>query len=203
MKISDSTWLVGPLFLSVSSKAEDTKPGQIRATSRLEVYVGLREGVHGWMVIFATRPLQAAVVSNMTLDPVLRRRPLMLAQRDTYDPEGSSPPIQCKEWNMQIKRLFEMLGGWNKGPQLLPSLPSSSPTTYYISHRKIPPRLNTPFGFTTEDTPEPNARWCVFEAPHRDRVPTDHMHIQRIRCRTQARQVQTGRLEKQVWIQPC
>ena len=123
----DSSRLAGPLFSSVTAKIEGTKPGQMRATSRQGIYVGLREGVAGWMVLFLSNPLRPAVVSNMILDPDPSHRPLTLAKHDFFDPEGSSLPLPCKEWNKQIRHIFDMPGGHNEDNMMILSPLTGAP----------------------------------------------------------------------------
>ena len=94
---TDASRLAGPLFSSVTAKIEGAKPGQLRAMSRQVIYVGVREGVNGWMVLLLSNPLQPVVVSNMILDPDPSHRPLTLAKHDFFDPEGSSFPVPTKE----------------------------------------------------------------------------------------------------------
>ena len=107
----DTSRLAGPLFSSVTAKIEGVKPGQMRATSRQGIYAGLRDGLNDWLVIYLSHRLHASVVSNMILDPDPSHRPLTLAKHDFYNPEGSSLPVPCKEWNKQIRCLFAMPGG--------------------------------------------------------------------------------------------
>ena len=123
----DSSRLAGPLFSSVTAKIEGVKPGQMRATSRQSIYVGLREGVNGWMVLFLSNPLRPAVVSNMILDPDPSHRPLTLAQHDFFDPEGSSLPLPCKEWHKQIRLLFDMPGGHSEDNMMILSPLTGAP----------------------------------------------------------------------------
>ena len=123
----DSSRLAGPLFSSVTAKIEGTKPGQMRATSRQGIYVGLREGVSGWMVLFLSNPLRPAVVSNMILDPDPGHRPMTLAKHDFFDPEGSSLPLPCKEWHKQIRHLFDMPGGHNEDNMMILSPLTGAP----------------------------------------------------------------------------
>ena len=123
----DASRLAGPLFSSVTAKIEGAKPGQMRATSRQGIYVGLREGVTGWMVLFLSNPLRPAVVSNMILDPDPDHRPLALAKHDFFDPEGSSLPLPSKEWNKQIRHLFDMPGGHNEDRMMILSPLTGAP----------------------------------------------------------------------------
>ena len=99
----------------------------MRATSRQGIYVGLREGVAGWMVLFLSNPLRPAVVSNMILDPDPSHRPLTLAKHDFFDPEGSSLPLPCKEWNKQIRHLFDMPGGHDEDTMMILSPLTGAP----------------------------------------------------------------------------
>ena len=110
-QISDNvSTFAGPLFSSVTANIEGTKPGQMRATSRQGIYVVLREGVAGWMILFLSNLLRSAVVSYVILDPDPSHCPLALAKHDFFDPAGSSHPLPCKKLNKQIRCLFVMPG---------------------------------------------------------------------------------------------
>ena len=99
----------------------------MHATSRQGIYAGIRDGVNGWLVIYLSHPLQASVVSNMILDPDPSHRPLTLAKHDFYNPEGSSLPVPCKEWNKQIRCLFAMPGGQDDDTMMILSPLTGAP----------------------------------------------------------------------------